>query len=151
MAWLGWDIPVTPVAVLGKGQPLAFCNVLRQRCFQELAQQSNEPKCDLQVPWGPHQLLAYGLCCPRAPGLLGEAAGHCLRALVAGQWESVISGLVHASKPCGWRRDRMYFEIKMCLILFPTPNLGARSLGLSVQYELLKKNHLSLSWCLLCG
>lgn len=45
----------------------------------------------------------------------------------------------------------MYFEIKMYLILFPSPNLGARSLGLGVQYELLKKNHLLLSWCLLCG
>lgn len=50
VAWLGWDIPVTLVTALGKGQSLALCNVLRQRCFQESAQQSDEPKCDLE--WG---------------------------------------------------------------------------------------------------
>lgn len=60
MAWLGRDIPVTLVTALGQGQSLAFCNVLRQRCLQESAQQSNEPKRGLErgVPRGPHQPLA---------------------------------------------------------------------------------------------
>lgn len=84
MAWHGWDIPVTLVTALGHGQSLAFCNVLRQRCFQESAQQSNEPKCDLEwgVPGGPRQLLAYGLCCWAK--LLVTASE--LRSLVSGNW-----------------------------------------------------------------